>query len=141
MARLTRTLVLCLVLAAPGTVQAQDFPERVLPGTSVRVLVPELGYEIGELAATRGCIHVRVPFGGTGTILAVPLHRVARLEMAPSDVAFMLGVRETAISPQEEWIAVDLGRVREAHERRCPEPPFREVTPLVIPAGGAMDVP
>ena len=70
----------------------------------------------------------------------MPLHRVARLEMAPSDVAFMLGVRETAISPQEEWIAVDLGRVREAHRRCCPEPPFRDVTPLVIPAGGAMDV-
>ena len=140
MTRLTRTMVLCLVLAAPGRVQAQDFPERVLPGTSVRVLVPELGLEIGELAATRGCIHVRVPSGGTGTILAVPLHRVARLEIAPSDAALLLGAGEPVISLEEEWIALDLGRVRDSHDQRCPEPPYRDVTPLVIPAGGALEV-
>ena len=137
MTRLTRIVVLCLVLATPGKVKAQDPPERILPGIRVRVFVPELGFNIGELAATRGCIHVRFPFGSKGTILAVPLHRVMRLDMAPSDAALMLGAREPVISFKKEWIALDLGRVRDAHDRRCPEPPFRDVTPLVVGPGGA----
>ena len=139
MTRLTRMMVLCLVLATPGKVQAQDPPEHILSGTRVRVFVPELGFNIGELAATRGCIHVRVPFGSKGTILAVPLHRVMRLEMVPSVAALMLGAREPVISVQEEWVALDLGRVRDAHDQRCPEPPFRDVTPLVIGPGGALE--
>ena len=100
MIRLTQLFAFALALALPRSVQAQDSLDLILPGTRVRVTVPELGIktQIRKLTANRGCIHVRVPTGGRGTILGVPLHRVTRLEIAPSDAALLLGARERVIS-------------------------------------------
>lgn len=135
MIRLAQLFAFTLALALPSSVQAQDSLDFILPGTRVRVAVPELGFktQIRELDATRGCLHVRLPLGGRGTILGVPLHRVTRLEVAPYDAAVLAG---GVISLQEEWIVLDLDRVRYEHDQRCPEPPFRDVTPLKIGPGG-----
>lgn len=130
-------VLLCLVLAIPVGGRAQDTRDQALSGLRVRVVVAELGTDVhmGELAEVDRCLYVRVPMG-KGTVLGVPLGRVGRLEISAS-----VANREFILSGQPvtdadgSWRTADLGTLRMKNDQRCENPPFTEVTPLILGDG------